>query len=116
MANKRYQKILKESYRHNKMDDLVEDVFGGDYDVAWLALVKQASDSEFVESFDYISRMHDLDKSSEDFRQRAGVRHDLAEYLEMYLGGAKEAYEAYVYQMSDHEFRNAEKYIRRMHY
>ena len=47
-----------ESYRHEKMDDLVDDIFGGDYEKAYEALVLQMSDAEFKEAEEYIRRMH----------------------------------------------------------
>lgn len=113
---KRYRELfrIKESYRHNKMDDLVEEVFFGDYEQAWEALWRTESIDDIKEAFEFIARMWDFPEKIRFKKYRK--QGDYAEALEnAFRNDFETLYVEYVSQMSDSDFKTAEKFIRRMH-
>lgn len=115
MKNTQYKSHFKkftESYRTSKMDDLVDDLFYGDYEGAWEALWRSESIDEIRSAYEYIARMNDFEDRGQRFRNQG----DYAEALEEEFGyNYEKLYTNYVLQMSDKEFKDAEKYIKRMY-
>ena len=100
--------------RNIKADELINEVFYGDYKQGWEDLWRQESNHDFKKSFDYIARVNDLPENIRfaDFTDRW----DGAELLEDAFGhNYKKLYQEYVRQMSNSDFKEAEEYIRRMH-